>query len=66
MKQRLLALAVGVLVPLAARAADLPVSYSVEQTPLKPVLAGTSLTFELYNDARARRSCRARRWRSRT
>jgi hypothetical protein len=37
--------------PLAARAADLPTSYTVNDTALKAAVAGTSLTFTLYSDA---------------
>ena len=33
-----------------ARAADLPVTYTVEEKPLKAAVAGTPLTFELYTD----------------
>jgi hypothetical protein len=48
---RRLALAVALsLVPFAAAAADLPVSYLVEEKPLKAAVAGTPLTFELYSD----------------
>jgi hypothetical protein len=42
--------AAALLVPLAASAADLPVSYLVEEKPLKAAIAGTSLSFELYSD----------------
>ena len=32
------------------RAADLPVSYLVDETALKAAVAGTALTFELHTD----------------
>src|SRR2546426_10010349 len=38
-------------VPFVARAADLPITYTVEEKPLKTALAGTNLTFELFQDA---------------
>jgi hypothetical protein len=39
------------LAPRVVLAADLPVSYTVAEKPLKAAVAGTSLTFELYSDA---------------
>src|ERR1044072_5281429 len=33
-----------------ARAADIPVSYNVEQVALKAAVSGTQLTFSLYTD----------------
>jgi hypothetical protein len=39
------------LLPVGARAADLPVSYTVEAKPLKAAIAGTMLSFELYSDS---------------
>ena len=36
--------------PLVARAADLPVTYSVQEKPLKTAITGTPLTFTLYSD----------------
>jgi len=39
------------LVPLAARAADIPVSFTTKEKDLKSALAGTPLTFALYSDA---------------
>jgi hypothetical protein len=47
---RIALLAVVVLAPFVAFAADLPVSYLVEDKPLKSIAAGTMLTFELYSD----------------
>jgi hypothetical protein len=44
-------LAVLMLASRVAGAADLPVSYTVAEKPLKAAVAGTSLTFELYGDA---------------
>jgi hypothetical protein len=35
------------LVPLAANAADLPVSYTVDEKALKLAVAGTNITFDL-------------------
>src|SRR5689334_19317104 len=46
---RLTAVALLVL-PSIARAADLPVTYTVQEKQLKTALAGTSLTFELFHD----------------
>lgn len=40
-----------VLSPVAVRAADLPVSYTVNETALKSAIAGTNLTFDLYLDS---------------
>jgi hypothetical protein len=37
--------------PTAGRAADVPVSYSVDAKELKQAVAGTALTFELFSDA---------------
>jgi len=34
-----------------ARAADVPVSYTVDETALKTAISGTPLTFTLYTDA---------------
>ena len=48
---RVAALAAVVFVPLAASAADLPVTYTVQEKPFKAAVAGTPLTFELYNDS---------------
>lgn len=44
-------LAALVLLPAAARAADVPVTYTVDTTALKLAVSGTSLTFQLYTDA---------------
>lgn len=38
------------LAPLAAWAADIPVSYTVKEKDLKAAVAGTTLTFTIYND----------------
>jgi hypothetical protein len=38
------------LAPLAARAADIPVSFTTKEKDLKSALAGTPLTFALYDD----------------
>ncbi len=47
-----LALAVALaLTPLAARAADLPVSYTLAEKPFKAAVTGTSLSFALFSDA---------------
>src|SRR5690349_11350763 len=43
-----LVLALG---PLAAVAADLPVTFTTQEKPLKAASAGTQLTFALYGDA---------------
>jgi hypothetical protein len=49
---RSLALAVTLLVPLTVRASDLPVTYNVQDKPLKSgAPAGTQLTFTLFTDA---------------
>jgi hypothetical protein len=48
-KTALLTLALAL--PLAVRAADVPTSYTVNDTALKAAIAGTSLTFTLYSDA---------------
>jgi len=37
--------------PSLARAADLPVRYTVQEKPLKAAIAGTSLTFALFRDS---------------
>lgn len=47
---RLLLLASLVLAPCAARAADVPVTYTVDTTALKLAISGTNLTFQLYTD----------------
>lgn len=48
----ILALTVALtLTPFAARAADLPASYTLEEKPFKAAIAGTSLTFALFSDA---------------
>ncbi len=39
------------LAPLAVWAADIPVNYTVREKQLKAALAGTTLTFSLFNDA---------------
>src|SRR5262249_55048731 len=53
MKARLLvaAVALAVCAPFTAHAVDLPVSYTVEEKPLKDAISGTVLTFSLYSDA---------------
>ena len=38
------------LAPLAARAADIPVTFTTKEKDLKSALAGTPLTFALYSD----------------
>jgi hypothetical protein len=43
-------LALAALAPLAARAADLPVSYTVDDKLLKGAVTGTMLTFTLHTD----------------
>jgi hypothetical protein len=48
---RTLLLVIGLALPLAARAADVPVRYTVNDTALKQAVNGTMLTFELYADA---------------
>ena len=49
---RFAALAILLLAPVAARAADIPVVYTVQEKPLKTTaLAGTMLTFTLYSDS---------------
>ncbi len=50
MNTRLPLLVALVVLPLRSFAADLPVSYLVEEKPLKAAIAGTSLSFELYSD----------------
>ena len=45
------ALLTFVLLPLIARASDLRVAYSVQDSPFKTVATGTNLTFQLYSDA---------------
>lgn len=47
---RLLSLVAVLAASSLARAADLPVTYTVEEKPLKAAIAGTSLSFELYSD----------------
>ena len=42
---------VAILAPLSVSATDLPVSYLVQQKPLKVAVAGTVLTFGLYSDS---------------
>ena len=49
------ALALALLVRGSASASDLPLTYTVEEIPLKAVPAGTALTFELFSD----RTCTA-------
>jgi len=44
-------LAALLALPSLARAADLPVRYTVQEKPLKTAIAGTSLTFELFRDS---------------
>ena len=46
----LLVLVLTLAFPNVAAAGELPVSYLVEQKPLKDAVAGTSLTFELFTD----------------
>lgn len=48
---RLLAIAALVLSPLVARAADVPVSYTVDEKALRAAVSGTDLMFELYTDS---------------
>jgi hypothetical protein len=48
---RLAVLAVLLLAARSVAAADLPVSYTVSEKPLKAAIASTALTFELYGDA---------------
>jgi hypothetical protein len=48
--RRLLLLASLVLAPITARAADVPVTYTVDSTGLKLAISGTNLTFQLYTD----------------
>ncbi len=48
---RLLALAAVIAAPCVARAADLPVSYTVDEKMLKLAIAGTNVTFDLYTDS---------------
>lgn len=48
---RLLLLASFVLAPFPARAADVPVTYTVDTTALKAAISGTNLTFNLFTDA---------------
>src|SRR5207244_2749308 len=43
--------ALVLLAPLSAAAADIPVTYTVEEKKLKDALAGTQLTFTLYRDS---------------
>lgn len=47
----LLAAATFVLLAPSARAADVPVVYTVDTTALKLAISGTNLTFQLYTDA---------------
>lgn len=44
-------LAVLLLAPVAVRAADVPVVYTVDTTAMKLAISGTNLTFQLYTDA---------------
>src|SRR5262245_29203313 len=44
-------LAALVAAPLVVAAADLPVTFSTQEKPLKAAIAGTPLTFALYRDA---------------
>lgn len=58
-------LTLALALPLAARAADVLTSYTVNDTALKAAVAGTNLTFTLYTDAPARSTptngwCRSR------
>jgi len=39
------------LAPVASRAADLPVRYTVDEKQLKNAISGSNLTFQLYSDA---------------
>src|SRR5687767_14146601 len=50
MSIRLAVSVIAALVPLSASANDLPVSYLVEDKPLKAAVAGTPLVFSLYGD----------------
>ena len=43
-------LAALLALPSLARAADLPVRYTVQEKPLKTAIAGTSLAFDLFRD----------------
>ncbi len=49
-RRPVLALAL-LLLPTAAPASDLPVTYTVEEKPLKAAVAGTQLTFTLHRNA---------------
>lgn len=51
MNARLAVLAAVLLTPLTAHAADFPVTYTVEEKPLKTAIAGTPLTFTLHRNA---------------
>src|SRR5438552_16434498 len=51
MRSRRSLLAALLALPSLARAADLPVRYTVQEKPLKTAIAGTSLTFELFRDS---------------
>ncbi len=48
---RSLLLAAVVAIPVTAGAADVPVIYTVDSTPLKLAISGTNLTLQLYTDA---------------
>jgi hypothetical protein len=48
---RLLLLSSLVLAPITARAADVPVTYTVDTTALKAAISGTNLTFQLYTNS---------------
>lgn len=48
---RYLFLAILLALPAAARAADVPVVYTVDTTALKLAISGTNLTFELHTNA---------------
>jgi hypothetical protein len=50
MNARSFVASVFALAACAARAADLPVSYLVDDKALKDAVAGTALTFELHAD----------------
>ena len=51
MKVCRLSLLALVLAPIAARATDIPVSYTVNAVALKAAVAGTNVTFNLYADS---------------
>jgi hypothetical protein len=43
--------ALALVLPMTAGAADLPVRYTVDEKQLKNAISGTNLTFQLYSDA---------------